>query len=73
MRHNIPCLQFSPCGEFLCATSIDEHVRIFRTSDGALLREVRTDEWGWTVNWILKTDVTNFSTESEVFYSTSHK
>ena len=28
-KHNIPCVKFSPCGNFVATASVDEHVRIF--------------------------------------------
>jgi len=28
-KHNIPCVRFSPCGNFVATASVDEHIRIF--------------------------------------------
>jgi hypothetical protein len=33
MKHNIPCVRFSPCGEFLAAVSIEKALKIFQISD----------------------------------------
>lgn len=54
MKHNIPCVKFSPCGEFLAACSIDKTVRIFTVPDGKILGKIDLKNWVWSINWVKK-------------------
>eukprot|EP01006_Ploeotia_vitrea_P010445 TRINITY_DN27131_c0_g1_i1.p1 TRINITY_DN27131_c0_g1~~TRINITY_DN27131_c0_g1_i1.p1 ORF type:complete len:631 (-),score=61.00 TRINITY_DN27131_c0_g1_i1:294-2186(-) len=41
--HNVPCVAFSPCGEFLASTSIDGTVRIWDVEHGGVNYPIRTN------------------------------
>lgn len=70
IHHNVPCVKFSPCGIFLAAVSIDETLRIFTVKNAEEIASLKLDDWGWSVNWILKTNTINFNIDlKDVQYS----
>ncbi len=51
--HNIPCVDFSPNGQFLGSVSIDQSVKIWDTETRQLLKTCKIGpEWGWGITWI---------------------
>lgn len=63
--HNVPCVDFSPCGNFVASACIDRCVRVWRanadekeaTSTVPLAKATPNTEWGWGVRWIPATSV----------------
>lgn len=58
-RHNVPCVSFSPCGNFLASTSIDKTVKIWglceKTGKFKFLKAgLPSNDWGWAVEWLPK-------------------
>ncbi|KRX02395.1 WD40-repeat-containing domain [Pseudocohnilembus persalinus] len=52
MEHNIPCVKFSPCGNFLAATTIGQYLKIFDLrNDNKLITQVKLSAWGWGIEW----------------------
>lgn len=54
MKHNIPCVKFSPYGEFLAAVSIEKALRIFKIKNLEIIIKFDLLEWGWSIEWGLK-------------------
>ncbi|KAF9929036.1 hypothetical protein BGZ67_006611 [Mortierella alpina] len=51
--HNIPCVTFSPCGEFVATASVDQTCRTWRLSDGKQIQQKSLGQlWGWGVCFI---------------------
>lgn len=52
--HNIPSLDFSPCGKYLASCSIDGSVGVWSISDETVTKMThRTNkEWGWLVRFV---------------------
>ncbi|CAO3565980.1 unnamed protein product [Mortierella alpina] len=51
--HNIPCVTFSPCGEFVATASVDQTCRTWRLSDGKQIQQKPLGQlWGWGVCFI---------------------
>lgn len=46
-KHNVPGVNFSPCGELVSCNSIDTHVKIWDVYSGKLLKKIvnKTDNW----------------------------
>ncbi|KAG0300407.1 hypothetical protein BGZ98_009197 [Dissophora globulifera] len=52
-EHNIPCVAFSPCGNFVATTSIDCTCRTWRLSDGKQIQQKSLGLlWGWGVSFV---------------------
>lgn len=51
--HNIPSLDFSPCGRYLTSCSIDGRVVLWSLATGELTRiKSASMEWGWLVRFV---------------------
>lgn len=51
--HNIPSLDFSPCGRWLISCSIDGSVALWSLAEEKVfLRNFHLNEWGWLVRFI---------------------
>ncbi len=55
-QHNIPCVSFSPDGEFIGCSSIDSIPKIYDIHYGKLIKRIdnRTKDWGWGIKIIEK-------------------
>lgn len=52
-KHNIPSLDFSPCGKFLASCSIDGQVVLWSLASGEITRiKSSSIEWGWLVRFV---------------------
>jgi len=51
-KHNIPCIDFSPCGKFLVSVSIDKYVRVWDVETHTMLSSVILSQWGWGCRWV---------------------
>jgi WD40 repeat protein len=66
--NNIPCIDFSNCGNFLGSVSIDSTVKIWQVSSGKMVRSALlggVENWGWSVKWIGKKSVIVLNREIE--------
>jgi len=56
--HNVPCVNFSPCGRFIASTSIDKTVKIWEESENGVFKLAKvafpSADWGWAVQWMNK-------------------
>lgn len=51
--HNIPSVDFSPCGQFVATASIDRTCRTWRLSDGKQIQKKSLAQlWGWGVAFV---------------------
>lgn len=53
-NNNIPCVKFSPCGNYLANVSIDETIRIFSVKSGEQMNRIQLPDWGWGIQWVTK-------------------
>jgi WD40 repeat protein len=55
-QHNIPCVSFSPDGEFIGCSSIDSIPKIYDMHYGNIIKKIdnRTKDWGWGIKFIVK-------------------
>ncbi|EFA79094.1 gamma tubulin [Heterostelium album PN500] len=51
-RHNIPCVDFSSCGNYLVSISIDKLVRIWDVNSQQTITMLKLSQWGWGCRWI---------------------
>lgn len=58
--HNVPCIDVSPCGNFLACTSIDSTLRISNISTRTDLGKYSLEQWGWSTTWIPKAEIEVF-------------
>ncbi|XJO73045.1 hypothetical protein BDV3_004083 [Batrachochytrium dendrobatidis] len=58
--HNVPCIDFSPCGKYIISSSIDETCRVWDISTGetTLCKKIGS-EWNWTCRAIETQDIKN--------------
>lgn len=58
-NHNIPCIDFSSCGQFLASISIDSTARVWEVATGKMRTKVSLgfQEWGWGIKWVDATSV----------------
>jgi len=65
-EHNIPCVDFSPCGRFLVSASIDETCALWNTETGEMIKSCEvTNEWGWGVLFVDPRSVRDYPSEDE--------
>ena len=55
--HNIPCIKFSPCGNFIASISIDKSCRIHHVKTKKLIAKIEFGFWLWSIVWIRKKDI----------------
>ncbi|CAD8140786.1 unnamed protein product [Paramecium pentaurelia] len=65
-KHNIPCVSFSPCCQFLASGSIDGGLRIYLVENGTQLYSIIFSEWVWCISWIQLNDQTKIIFNSEI-------
>lgn len=65
--HNIPCVDFSPCGRYLVSCSIDGTCRIWNVDSGDIVSDHAIDslKWNWVSLFIDKNDVKQIQDDSE--------
>eukprot|EP01132_Coremiostelium_polycephalum_P002249 gene2249-2772_t len=51
-NHNIPCIDFSPDGNYLVTISIDKFVRIWDVNNQTTISMLKLSQWGWGCRWI---------------------
>ncbi|KAF2075198.1 hypothetical protein CYY_003503 [Polysphondylium violaceum] len=51
-KHNIPCIDFSPCGNFLVSVSIDKYVRVWDVETHTMLSSVVLSQWAWGCRFV---------------------
>lgn len=55
MEHNVPCVKFSPCGQYIAATTIGQRLCIFDLNDNKRrISNIRLPNWGWGIAWVDK-------------------
>ncbi|CAD8132113.1 unnamed protein product [Paramecium octaurelia] len=57
-KHNIPCVSFSPCCQYLASGSIDGGLRIYLVENGSQLYSIIFSEWVWCISWMLLNEYT---------------
>eukprot|EP01016_Furgasonia_blochmanni_P043001 TRINITY_DN5778_c0_g1_i11.p1 TRINITY_DN5778_c0_g1~~TRINITY_DN5778_c0_g1_i11.p1 ORF type:complete len:305 (-),score=22.36 TRINITY_DN5778_c0_g1_i11:12-926(-) len=61
-KHNIPCIQVSPCGRFLASVSIDKGLRVWDINSHKLLCIFpRMRNWGWSIVWIPRRTIKHYA------------
>ncbi|XP_049851505.1 uncharacterized protein LOC126326120 [Schistocerca gregaria] len=63
-EHNLPCIDVSPCGEYLLTVSIDRSVRIWHLRSGREVAKKSFVHWGWCCLWLRKEDVMTYEEPS---------
>lgn len=63
--HNVPAVQFSPCGEFVASVSIDKSVRVFHVKTLKKVCQYPLLNWGWSLNWVVKSKVLGYYKKDE--------
>jgi len=57
-QHNIPCIDFSPCGRYIASISIDCTAKVWNVhSAKCVASRTLGIEWGWAIRWIPKKSV----------------
>ncbi|KAM9940863.1 hypothetical protein ACTFIT_007386 [Dictyostelium discoideum] len=67
-KHNIPSIDFSPCGNYLVSVSIDKNIRIWDVNKRQLLRIQTLAQWCWACRWI---DLTTKEDQLYQYYNNS--
>ncbi|CAD8057619.1 unnamed protein product [Paramecium sonneborni] len=65
-KHNIPCVSFSPCCQFLASGSIDGGLRIYLVENGTQLYSIMFSEWVWCITWIQLNELSTTNQCSEI-------
>ncbi|KAN0009008.1 hypothetical protein ACTFIU_008898 [Dictyostelium citrinum] len=69
-KHNIPSVDFSPCGNYLVSVSIDKNIRIWDVNKRQLLRIQTLAQWCWACRWI---DLTTKEDQLYQYYNNSSR
>ncbi|GAM24848.1 hypothetical protein SAMD00019534_080230, partial [Acytostelium subglobosum LB1] len=66
-RHNIPCIDFSSCGNFLVSISVDNCIRIWDVNSQQTITMMHLSQWGWGCRWmeLFQDDHTHTTTRTD--------
>jgi len=73
-NHNIPCIDFSPCGNFIASVSIDCQIKIWEVETGTCIATKRLGtEWGWGCKWIQSDTIKNLAPPMDMYREVKEK